>query len=61
MLKSNFKYSIEVYEDHAKINGWLPSHILILLIKLCKKEGFDIMTYGENGGFKLIKKPKENN
>ncbi len=61
MIQSNFKYSIHVYEDHAQINGGLPSHVLILLIKLCKKEGFDIMTYGPNGGFRLIRKLKEKN
>lgn len=59
MIKPDLKYSIHVYQDHAEIKGWLPSHVLILLIKLSKKEGFDIMTYAENGGFKLIRKDKE--
>jgi len=53
----NPKYSLEVYEDHAIIRGWLSSDTLILLTKLCKKEGFTHLTICDDGtqGFKLIK------
>jgi hypothetical protein len=52
------KYSICVYEDHAIIRGWLPSDVLILLLRLCKKEGFTLITRPDDGipGFKLVKK-----
>lgn len=51
------KYSITVYEDHAIITGWLTSDVLILLIKLCKKEGFTHLTHNPHGeGFKLVRK-----
>lgn len=48
------KYSLEVYDDHAIIKGWLTSDMLTVLIKLCRKEGFKRLVSG-NGGFKLIK------
>jgi hypothetical protein len=50
------KYSIHVYEDHAIIRGWLTSDMLMLLIRLCKKEGFTHLTSNADGnGFKLVK------
>lgn len=51
-------YSMEVYEDHAIIRGWLTSEMLILLVKFCKKEGFIYMTNIGDGtqGFKLVRK-----
>ena len=51
------RYSIEVYEDHAIIRGWLTTEILTLLIGLCKKEGFTHMTNVGDGtqGFKLVR------
>jgi hypothetical protein len=53
------KYSIEVYEDHAIIRGPLSADVLLLLTRLCKKEGFTHMTgYGENA-FKLFRKTFE--
>lgn len=52
------KYSIEVYEDHALIKGWLTMSMLKVLMRLCKEEGFTYLTQCEQG-FKLIKKPKE--
>lgn len=51
------KYSITVYEDHAIIRGWLSSDMLILLVKLCRKEGFTHLTNNPDGeGFKLVRK-----
>ncbi len=52
------KYSIEVYEDHAIIRGWVTSDILTQLIRLFKKEGFKHITSTEDGtpGFKLVRK-----
>ncbi len=56
---THHKYGIEVYSDHAVIHGRLSSDILILLIKLCKKEGFTHMTSSEDGkGFKLVRNGK---
>lgn len=50
-------YSIAVYEDCARIKGWLTSDILNLLIKLCKKEGFTHLIPSENPNeFKLVRK-----
>jgi hypothetical protein len=51
------KYVLAIYEDYALINGKLSSDILLLLIKLCKKEGFTHMTHRDDGkpGFKLIR------
>ena len=52
------KYSIEVYEDHAIIKGWLSSDVLCLLVNLCKEEGFTHLTQIDDGsrGFKLVKR-----
>ena len=52
------KYSIEVYEDHAITRGCISSEMLVLLIRLCKKEGFIYITAPDDGtrGFKLVKK-----
>ena len=51
------KYSIQVYEDHAIIRGWISSDILTLLMKLSKKEGFDYITSNPDGmGFKMVRK-----
>ena len=52
------KYSIEVHENHAVIRGWLTSDILLMLVKLCKKEGFTHITDTGDGtqGFKLVRK-----
>lgn len=51
------KYSLEVYEDHAIIRGNLTSQMLVLLIKLCKEEGFTHITHADDGkqGFKLVR------
>lgn len=54
---SKLKYSIEVYDDHAIIQGLLSSDILTLLTRLCRKEGFTHLTKNnEKPGFKLVKK-----
>lgn len=51
------EYSIEVYDTHAVIDGWLTSDILILLIRLCKKHGFTHLTHNDGyAGFKLVRK-----
>jgi len=50
-------YSIEVYDTHAIISGWLTADILSLLVKLCKKHGFTHLTHNDgNPGFKLVRK-----
>ncbi len=49
------RYSLEVYDDHAIIKGWLTSDMLTVLIKLCKKEGFKGLVHNEGEGFKLVK------
>lgn len=56
--KKEPNYSIEVYEDHAIICGWIPTDVLKLMIKLCKKEGFTHMTPNDDGksGFKMLRK-----
>ncbi len=60
MNKKDFKYSIEVYEDCALIQGCLTAESLELVIKLCQDEGFDYLTSGnEEVRFKLIKKKVE--
>ena len=48
------KFSLEVYDDHAIIRGWLTSDILVLLTRLCKKYGFKYLASCD-GGFKLTK------
>lgn len=54
------KYRIEVYEDHAILKGSLSAETLLLLVELCKNEGFTHLTHtDDHSGFKLIKK-KEN-
>lgn len=59
-MNKNLKYSIEVYEDHAIILGWLAPEVLVLLTRLCKKEGFTHITSNQDGkGFKLVKNIKE--
>ena len=51
------KYSIEVYEDHAIITGWLTSDILKFMIRLCKEEGFTHLVPNDGKqGFKLVRK-----
>lgn len=57
MSDKYFRYSIDVYEDHALIEGCLTSESLALVIKLCQEEGFDYLTSGdEHVKFKLIRK-----
>lgn len=53
-IKEAPKYSLEVFEDHAIIKGWITSEMLNVLIKLCRKEGFKFLAPYE-GGFKLVK------
>lgn len=60
MKEGNLKYSLEVYEDHALIKGWLDSNMLTLLVKVCKKHGFTHLAQNGDGGFKLVKKGAEN-
>lgn len=57
------RYSIEVYKDYAIIRGLITSEILMVLVRLCKKEGFTHMTHNDNEpGFKLVRKiEKERN
>jgi hypothetical protein len=51
------KYRITVYEDFALIDGMLTTDVLLLLIQLCKDEGFTYLTpNGCDGGFKLVRK-----
>ena len=51
------KYSLEVYEDYAIINGWLTTDMLTLIVRLCKKEGFTHLTNnGDKLGFNLVRK-----
>lgn len=51
------KYSIEVYEDHAIVNGFLPSDVLKFLTILLKKEGLNYVTHnGNKSGFKFVRK-----
>ncbi len=53
----NLQYSIEVYDDHAIINGWLTTDILKLLVRLCGKHGFTHLTNNDGKpGFKLVKR-----
>jgi len=56
-------YSISVFDDHAIIRGSLTSDILILLVELCKNEGFTHITNISDGtqGFKLINLRKRSN
>jgi len=55
MTKPN--YSIEVYNDHAIIQGLLSSDVLVLLLKLCEKEGFTYLVPNDDKpGFKLVYK-----
>lgn len=50
------KYSIAVYDDHAIITGPLSPETLMILMRLCKNEGFTHMTSNPEGpGFKLIR------
>lgn len=60
-MREEPKYSIHVYEDHAVIRGWLSSDILVLLVRLCRKEGFTHITHMDDGtrGFKLVRKQDE--
>lgn len=52
------KFSLEVFEDHAMIRGWLDVKTLDVLFKLCKWYGFTHLTQTDDGqqGFKLVKK-----
>lgn len=50
------QYSIEVYEDHAIIKGWLSSDVLTTLVRLCEKEGFTHIVSNDGVGFKLVRK-----
>lgn len=52
------KYSIEVFDDYATIRGRMSSDILVLLVRLCKKEKFTHMTNTDDGepGFKLVRR-----
>lgn len=54
------KFSIEVFEDHAMIKGWIESKTLVLLLKLCKWYGFTHLIPTDDGqqGFKLVRKDK---
>lgn len=53
---NDLKYSIEVYEDHAIINGWIDADVLKLLLVLCEKEGFKGIVSNEGKkGLKLVK------
>lgn len=55
---ATLKYSIEVYEDHAIIRGWMKTDIFSLLLRFSRKEGFTHITALDDGseGFKLVKK-----
>jgi hypothetical protein len=55
------KYSIQVFEDHALITGFLSADILKLIISLCQKEGFTHLSFSDVGqqGFKLIKEKND--
>ena len=53
-------YSLEVYDDHAIIKGWLTSDMIKVLLKLCNKEGFKYFS-PFTGGFKLVKEAKAKN
>jgi len=48
------RYSIAVYKDHAFIKGGLTSEVLLILVEMCKLEGFTHMQFHE-GAFKLVK------
>lgn len=50
------KYSLEVFDEYALIHGSLSSDLLLLLVDLCKTEGFThlVNDYGCKG-FKLIR------
>ena len=55
---TTFKFSIDVYDDYAIIRGGLTCDILLLIIRISKKEGFTHMiSFEDNGhvGFKLVK------
>jgi hypothetical protein len=55
MKKTDLKYKIEVYEDHAVIEGPIMGYLLKFIIDLCKEEGFNgIKGIGE-GKFQLVK------
>ena len=51
-------YSIHVFEDHAIIQGCVSGDALIMLIRLCEKEGFTYLVPFECG-FKLVKRSDE--
>lgn len=55
MENKEFRFSIEVYGDHALIKGWLTTRVLKMVTKLCREEGFTHMTM-EEGGFKLVRR-----
>lgn len=52
------KYSLEVYEEYAYITGPLCANSLIILMELCKLEGFTHLKGRDDGqpGFILVKK-----
>lgn len=55
-MKQEPRYSIEVYDDYALIQGSLSISVLRLLVNLCKREGFThIMNNEEKPGFKLVR------
>ncbi len=54
---SKLKFSVEVYEDFAIVKGTITSEMLMLIIRLCKKEGFTYFTYtDQENEFKLERK-----
>ena len=56
---SEFKYSIEIYDDRAIIRGRLNLKILNSIFRLCRKEGFThVAEVDHNEGisrFRLVK------
>jgi hypothetical protein len=54
---SKFEYSLEVYDTHAIICGYLTYDMMKLLLKFCEKNGFThLVPNHEKPGFKLVRK-----
>jgi hypothetical protein len=54
---SKFRFSVVVYDDHAQLLGSLSSEVLLMLLELCREQGFTHMVPNEEAaGFKLVRK-----
>lgn len=61
MKKEKPYFTLEMFDDYALIRGWLTPEMLMMIVKMCKKQGFTHLTSTNDGipGFKLIKRDKE--